>query len=148
LLGEPPSLETPVEELSLSERQACCIVRALLRRPRVLILDEATSALDIATRGRLFEIVGKLRQDGAGIVFISHRMDEIREIADRITVLRSGSTVATLVRGAWSPPELVRLMTGADHLTQDVRPKKAAATAERPLLTVSGLQLAPDREPF
>src|SRR5581483_2224652 len=72
LLGRPLGLDTPVEELSLSDRQACSIVRALLRRPRVLILDEATSALDVATRDRLFGIIGRLGRDGVGIVFITH----------------------------------------------------------------------------
>ena len=89
--------------LSLSDRQACGIVRALLREPRVLILDEATSALDVATRDRLFAIVDRLSREGVGVIFITHRMDEIEEIGDRITVMRSGETVATLGRGEGRP---------------------------------------------
>ena len=96
LLGRPVDLATAVEELSLSDRQACCIVRALLRQPRILILDEATSALDVATRDRLFALVARLAADGVGVIFITHRMDEIEEIGDRITVMRSGETVASL----------------------------------------------------
>jgi ABC-type sugar transport system ATPase subunit len=94
LLGHPLDLDMPVERLSLSDRQACGIARALVRDPRVLILDEATSALDVATRDRLFGVLRMRAADGVGVIFISHRMDEVEEIGDRITVMRSGETVA------------------------------------------------------
>lgn len=150
LLEQPLDLDTPVEELSLSDRQACCIVRALMRHPRILILDEATSALDVATRDRLFRIVGRLSDEGVGVVFITHRMDEISEIGDRITVLRSGETVATLERGRWSPSELVRLMTGSNQLTEHAREQVEAAAARRgaPVLSVKEMQLKPGGQPF
>jgi ABC-type sugar transport system ATPase subunit len=112
LLGECPPPGTPVGALSLSARQACCIARALVRSPRVLILDESTSALDIATRDRLFEILRRLRAEGTSTIFISHRMDEIQILADRVTVLRSGESVATLGRAESSTDVLVRHMTG------------------------------------
>jgi ABC-type sugar transport system ATPase subunit len=150
LLGRPLDLDKPVEELSLSDRQACCIVRALVRRPRVLILDEATSALDVATRDRLFRIVGRLSAEGVGVVFITHRMDEIAEIGDRITVMRSGDTVATLERGAWTPRELIRHMTGSDQLTEHARERVEAGRAQRGelALSVRGLQLRPHGRPI
>src|SRR3954454_2301084 len=124
LLGAAPSLDLPVEHLSLSERQACCLARALVRDPRILILDEATSALDVQTRDRLFALVRERTAHGTAVIFISHRMDEIADIGDRCTVMRSGETVGTLHRGAATAEELVRLMTGAAHLTGPV--------AERP----------------
>ena len=124
LLGQAPPLDTPVEHLSLSERQACCLARALVRDPSILILDEATSALDVATRDRLFALVRERTAAGTAVIFISHRMDEISEIGDRCTVMRSGETVGTLERGAATADELVRLMTGAEHLTGEA--------AERP----------------
>src|SRR3954454_19598595 len=124
LLGAAPSLDLPVEHLSLSERQACCLARALVRDPRILILDEATSALDVQTRDRLFALVRERTAHGTAVIFISHRMDEIADIGDRCTVMRSGETVGTLDRGAATADELVRLMTGADHLTGEA--------AERP----------------
>jgi ABC-type sugar transport system ATPase subunit len=150
LLGRPVDLSMIVDELSLSDRQACCIVRALLRRPRILILDEATSALDVATRDRLFELVGRLVAEGVGVVFITHRMDEIDQIGDRVTVMRSGETVARLDRGAATPQELVRLMTGADELVTTGRQETAPA-ADRigaPVLSVRGLRLRPDGKPI
>jgi ABC-type sugar transport system ATPase subunit len=149
LLGRPLDLDTRVEELSLSERQACSIVRALLRRPKVLILDEATSALDFATRDRLFELLRGLRAERRAIVLITHRLDEIAAIADRITVLRSGATVATVDRGACTSAELVRLMTGADQLTAgSAQRTRAAGERQAPALTVRGLRLRPGCRPI
>ena len=84
LLGRDVDLGMAVEELSLSDRQACGIVRALVRNPKILILDEATSALDVATRDRLFELVAELSRAGVGVIFITHRMDEIEQIGDRM----------------------------------------------------------------
>lgn len=115
LLGRCPPLDTPVERLSLSDRQACGIARALVRDPKLLILDEATSALDIATRDRLFAILRQLVVRGRSVIFISHRMDEIEELAHRVTILRNGESVGTRVCADTSSPELVRLMAGHDH---------------------------------
>ncbi len=119
LMEAPPALDRAVEGLSLSERQSCCLARALIQEPSVLILDEATSALDVETRDRLFAVLKRRASAGTSVVFISHRMDEISEIGDRCTVMRSGETVATLERGQASTQELVRLMTGAEHLAPD-----------------------------
>ena len=140
LLGSAPPLDRPVEHLSLSERQACCLARALVRDPRILILDEATSALDVATRDRLFALVRERCAGGPAVIFISHRMDEISEIGDRCTVMRSGETVGTLARDSATAEELVKLMTGAEHLTGG-----AAERAHREpgdvVLSVPGLDL-------
>jgi ABC-type sugar transport system ATPase subunit len=150
LLDRELDLDTAAEELSLSDRQACCIVRALLHRPRVLMLDGATSALDVATRDRLFAIARRLSGEGVGIVFITHRMDEILEIGDRITVMRSGETVATLRRGQWTPDEVVELMSGTGRLTGRARERALAADERRgePVLSAQGVRLRAGREPI
>ena len=90
--------EMPVAALSLAQRQGVTIARARLRPWRLLVLDESTSALDVGARDRLFEALRRFRGEGRSILFVSHRMDEILDIADRSTVLRSGSSVATLAR--------------------------------------------------
>jgi ABC-type sugar transport system ATPase subunit len=150
LLGRVLPLSTPVEELSLSDRQACSIVRALLRNPRILILDEATSALDVATRDRLFAIMNRLSSQGVGVIFITHRMDELTAIGDRITVMRSGDTVATLDRGKWTIGELVRLMTGSDRLAEQGREEAESLATRRGELVLSarGLRLRPAGRPI
>jgi ABC-type sugar transport system ATPase subunit len=149
LLGRDVDLGMAVEELSLSDRQACGIVRALLRDPKVLILDEATSALDVATRDRLFAMVGGLSRQGVGVIFITHRMDEIEQIGDRISVMRSGVTVGELDRGHWTPRELVKLMTGADALVAEEHERLARAASRRDVvLSVRGLRLRPDGQPI
>src|SRR6202023_2646866 len=122
-------LSAPAGSLSLSERQAVAIGRALLRTPKVLILDEATSALDVATKDRLLAAVRRLTTAGGAVLFISHRMDEVTEIADRVTVLRSGESVATLGRAEATLGRLVALMTGGEHLVQPEASPNAQTTA-------------------
>ncbi|MDQ6730747.1 MAG: sugar ABC transporter ATP-binding protein [Actinomycetota bacterium] len=149
LLGDSLPLDLPVEALSLSERQACSIARALVRDPKVLVLDEATSALDVQTRDRLFDIVRRQGEQGTSTIFISHRMDEISEIGDRCTVMRSGETVATLDRGDATAAELVRLMTGADHLAPvGARDATERAVSGGVVLRAEGLALGPGRTPI
>jgi ABC-type sugar transport system ATPase subunit/ribose/xylose/arabinose/galactoside ABC-type transport system permease subunit len=141
LLGSCPDLSAPAGSLSLSERQAVAICRALLRQPKVLILDEATSALDVATRDRLFTAVRTLTSAGGAVLFISHRMDEVTEIADRVTVLRSGESVATLDRDEAQIGRLVELMTGGEHLVQEAAEASDAASFGDVVLAAGGLDL-------
>jgi ABC-type sugar transport system ATPase subunit len=112
LSDRPIDLDVSAGTLDLSDRQVCAITRALLQEPRVLLLDESTSALDVRVRRRLFEVVREFCARGGSVLFISHRMDEVAEIADRVTILRSGVSVASLPRGEATPSTLLSLMSG------------------------------------
>src|SRR4051812_26401092 len=88
-----------VEHLSFAERQLVAIAKALRRRCKVLILDEPTAALESREVARLFAILARLKAQGAAIIYVSHRLEEIVTLADRCTVLRDGKVVATARRG-------------------------------------------------
>lgn len=108
----PVTPESIVKDLPPSERQLVEILKAISIRPRVLILDEATASLDGRQVERLFELVRRWCAEGMAIAFISHRMEEIFRIADRVVVLRNGATVGTREIAATHESELVELMTG------------------------------------
>jgi len=103
-----------VHDLSVGERQRMEIVRALMGSPRVLILDEPTSVLKPQAIERLFVTLERLAADGVSILFISHKLDEIRRLTHRCVVLRGGRVVATVDPRQASEAELARLMIGAD----------------------------------
>ena len=149
-LIDDPRLDMVAGRLALSDRQSVCIARALVREPRILILDEATSALDVATRDRLFEVMRELRAAGSSVLFISHRMDEVEEIADRVSVMRSGRTVATLAREDATPRRLVALMTGVEDAGHEIRPAVAAQTRVRDkvLVRTRGVCLSEGAKPI
>ncbi len=104
-----------VKDLPLSRRQLVEIAKALARDPRLLILDEATSALTASDVASVFRVLKDLRRQGLGLVYISHRMAEIAELADDCSVFRNGSNVATFAAGTKSDDEVVRLMIGRDY---------------------------------
>lgn len=103
-----------VSELRVGDQQLVEIAKALSRRTDILIMDEPTSALTEAETERLFEIIERLRQDGVTILYISHKMDEIFRLADRITVLRDGRHVRTLRRDDTNPREVTHLLVGRE----------------------------------
>jgi ABC-type uncharacterized transport system ATPase subunit len=106
--------ERTVHDLSVGERQRVEILRALMSSPRILILDEPTSVLTPQAVERLFDTLRQLAADGVSVVFISHKLDEIRRLATRCAVMRAGRMVATVDPRAHSEAELARLMLGAD----------------------------------
>ena len=100
-----------VSQLSRAHQQMVEIAKAFLTEVRLLILDEPTASLTDAEAAKLFDLVGKLKASGVGIIYVSHRMREIKRIADRITVLRDGHKIKTVAAGDVSENELVELMT-------------------------------------
>jgi ribose transport system ATP-binding protein len=101
-----------VRELSRAHQQMVEIAKALLAEVRLLILDEPTASLTESETSRLFQLIARLKAAGVGIIYVSHRMQEIKQLADRITVLRDGRLIATLDAAGVSETELVELMTG------------------------------------
>jgi ribose transport system ATP-binding protein len=117
------------------------IAKALARDPKLLILDEATSALTAADVAAVFTVLRQLREEGLAIVFISHRMHEIAELADDCSVYRNGCHVATFTAGSKSPSEIIEMMIGRD--VKSVFPPRPAQKSTRPpALKVTNLSWA------
>ncbi|RLI24442.1 heme ABC transporter ATP-binding protein, partial [Candidatus Bathyarchaeota archaeon] len=110
--GLPINVDAMVYELSLGERQRVEVVKALLRGARILILDEPTTVLTPKEVDTLFEALKKMRNEGKGIIFVSHKLSEVLSITDRVTVLRRGRVIATLETADTDEEELTRLMVG------------------------------------
>ncbi|HLH50629.1 MAG TPA: sugar ABC transporter ATP-binding protein, partial [Roseiarcus sp.] len=111
-VGVSPSVK--VERLSIAERQLVEIAKGVSASPRVLILDEPTSSLTLSETRALFQTIRRLVRLGTAVVYISHKLDEVFSIADRITVLRDGSRVASAPTSEWREASLVRAMVGRD----------------------------------
>ncbi|KVL67053.1 D-ribose transporter ATP-binding protein [Burkholderia ubonensis] len=103
-----------VGSLSIAEQQLVEIARAVHSRARILVMDEPTTPLSSRETDRLFELIRQLRAEGLAIIYISHRMAEIYELSDRVSVLRDGTYVGTLERSALSADSLVQMMVGRD----------------------------------
>jgi rhamnose transport system ATP-binding protein len=117
--------DLPVSALTMPEQQLVEIARALGADARVLIMDEPTASLSGRDVENLFRVIRELRGRGAGIVYISHRLDELSQLADRVTVLRDGSAVATRPMREVDRRELIRLMVGREVAA--VFPKRTVA---------------------
>jgi ribose transport system ATP-binding protein len=127
-----------VADLPLSRRQVVEIAKALARNPKVLILDEATSALAGADVVKVFAMLKRLRSKGLAIVYISHRMHEIAQLADDCTVYRNGRYVATFTAGTKTDDAIVEMMIGREY--KNVFPPLPGVKPDaRPVLTVRNL---------
>ncbi len=126
-----------VRRLNLAERQIAEIAKGLAKSPRVLILDEATSALPAREAAWLLALSRQLADEGKLVIFISHRMGEIREVADRITIFRNGTTVGSFDKADISDDEIVTKMIG--RRLDQLYPAKAATATARSALQVRGL---------
>jgi general nucleoside transport system ATP-binding protein len=131
-----------VGEITVGQEQRVEILKALYRGADVLILDEPTAVLTPQEARELFEIVQSLKADGKSIIFISHKLNEVLEIADRITVLRRGKTIDTVPREGATEESLARAMVGRDVL---LRVEKTKAEPGDVLLAVDDLHVCDDR---
>jgi ABC-type uncharacterized transport system ATPase subunit len=131
-----------IETISVGQQQRVEILKALYRRADILILDEPTAVLTPQEAIELFGILQNLVHEGMSIIFISHKLNEVLEIADRITVLRRGKKIETLPAAGATEAELARLMVGRDVL---LRVEKAPAKPQEPLLDVVDLRVLDER---
>jgi ABC-type sugar transport system ATPase subunit len=130
---------TPAAALPIGKLQLLAIARALSMNARIILMDEPTSALFDDSAGRLFERIAALKKEGVAIVYVSHKMDEIFRICDRVTVLRDGETIDTLDIGSTSPAEVIRLMVGREINIEARQGRAAASSTGQALLSVKGL---------
>jgi simple sugar transport system ATP-binding protein len=134
--------EARIQDLSVGLQQRVEILKALYRGARLLILDEPTSVLTPQEAERLFEVVRQLTNAGAAVIFITHKLGEVMDIADRITVMRRGRVVASTTPERSDPADLARLMVGRPVL---LRVDKQPAHPGRTLLRVEGVTVEDDR---
>src|ERR671933_509887 len=116
-LGIELDVRARVDELSVARQQMVEIAKALSLDARVIIMDEPTSALTDRETEALFDIIGRLRRQGVAVVYISHRLEEIFRVADRVSVLRDGRLVGTLPVAQASQPQLIGMMVGRELTT-------------------------------
>jgi simple sugar transport system ATP-binding protein len=135
-----------VSDLSTGEQQRVEILRVLSRRARILILDEPTAVLTPAEARELFRALREFVSHGNSVIFISHKLDEVLEISDRISILRQGRKIATEQAADCDPRKLAKLMVGRDIVLDDMRGRGAGAKpmSAEPVLKVSGLSALGD----
>ncbi|WP_316862894.1 sugar ABC transporter ATP-binding protein [uncultured Cohaesibacter sp.] len=138
VVGEGFAHDTPVNKLRPDQKQLVEIMKTLASEARILIFDEPTSALDRSQVECFFSILRELKQEGRSIIFISHRMDEIFEIADRITVIRDGTTVSSHPVGETNQETVIADMIGEHPKATE---KKAETTAQKGQVTTRYLDV-------
>jgi len=131
-----------VESISVGQQQRVEILKALYRGAEILILDEPTAVLTPQEASELFEVIGSLKEQGKSIIFITHKLNEVLEIADRITVLRRGKTIDTVPRAGATEESLARLMVGREVL---LRVDKPPASPGKALLQVEDVRVIDER---
>lgn len=138
-LGATFTPATLVARLSIAERQMVEISRALHANARILVMDEPTTALSSRETDRMFGLIRKLRSEGLAIIYISHRMSEIYELADRVSVLRDGAYIGELDRAALSSDALVKMMVGRDISGFYIKDHAAGSGRGRVIFEARGL---------
>ena len=131
-----------IEDIGVGKQQRVEILKALYRQAEILILDEPTGVLTPAEADQLFRILGRLREEGKTIILITHKLREIMDITDTVSVMRRGEMTATVKTSETSPEHLAELMVGRKVL---LRVDKAPATPGKPVLEVENLQVVDDK---
>ena len=127
-----------VSSLSLAQQQIIEIIRAVSFNSKIIVMDEPTSSLSKNEVAMLFDIIRKLKKNGVSVIYISHKLDELFEISDRITVLRDGETVGTVTTKETTEDELIRMMVGRDLSNFYVRTEGKGSSEV--VLSVKGLE--------
>jgi ribose transport system ATP-binding protein len=135
-LGVPLDVRTPVSRLSIAQQQMVEIAKATSRESRIIVMDEPSATLTEHELASLFALIQRLKSDGVAVVYISHRLEEVFAICDRVTVLRDGRRIATDDVSALTREEIIRRMVGRE-LTQMI-PKRTAPIGE-PALAATGI---------
>lgn len=143
-MGIEVNLRARVSDLAVADRQMIAIARAMARAPKVLILDEPTSSLSATEADRLFALIDRLRDQGVAILYISHRMSDIRRIADRIVVMRDGAISGVFDTEPLDYEAAVTAMLGHRMTDVDV----AVQSGTKPVLELEDLQLFPNAAPI
>ena len=128
LSAKIPSVRIPVASLSGGQRQTVAIARSLLGEPKIVMLDEPTAALGVAQTAEVLNLVERLRENGHGVILISHNMSDVMAVADRVTVLRLGRNNGTFHVSQTSTQEIIAAITGA---TSNAVSERAARRASK-----------------
>jgi len=127
------SVNARLKDLGVAQQQLVAIARALRRQTRILIMDEPTSSLTPSEIGQLFDTIRSLKTHGVAVIYISHRLEEIKQIGDRITVMRDGRVIGTVPAREATTPTIIRMMVGRDVL---VEPRACRTQPGEPVLRV------------
>ena len=136
-LGADFEAHTPVADLSLAQRQLVEIAKALSLDARIVIMDEPTSSLTASETARLLKVIAELKASGVSVIFISHRLNEVEQCADRVVVLRDGAVVGELTRGEIDHERMIRMMIGRDLRALYIPPQRPPGP---PVLEIAGLK--------
>jgi len=138
VFGVEAPVTVPVERLSIAQRQLAQIARALAVPHRIVIFDEPTASLTPVETTALLRLIGELKAKGVAVLYISHRLEEVKAVADVVTVLRDGKKVATRPAAELEPVDMARLMVGRDLLA--LYPPRPPAPARAPALDVTNFR--------